>query len=52
MPPNAAVYQKYKKIKAERDRMNGQIFDTKRKKTMLEIQRDDLSRIAKLPRER
>ena len=48
MPPIAAFYPKYKKIKAELDRMNGQIFDAEHEKAKLEIQRDDLRGIARL----
>lgn len=48
MQPIAAFYPKYKKIKTELDRMNGQIFDAEREKAKLEIQRDDLRGIARL----
>lgn len=48
MPPIAAFYPKYKKIKAELDRMNGQIFDAEHEKAKLEIQCDDLRGIARL----
>ena len=48
MPPDAAVYQKYVKVKDELDRQNKQIFEADRERSNLEIQLSDLRGIARL----
>ena len=48
MPPDAAVYLKYAKVKDELDRQNKQIFAAERERGNLEIQLSDLRGIARL----
>ena len=48
MPPDAAVYLKYVKVKDELDRQNKQIFEAERERGNLEIQLSDLRGIARL----
>ena len=48
MPPDAAVYLKYAKVKDELDRQNKQIFEAERERGNLEIQLSDIRGIAKL----
>lgn len=48
MPPYAAIYLKYVKVKDELDRQNKQIFEAERERGNLEIQLSDLRGIARL----
>ena len=48
MPPDAAVYLKYAKVKDELDRQNKQIFEAERERGNLVIQLSDLRAIARI----
>lgn len=52
MPPDAAVYPKLKRIKAELDKQNGIIFKAERERNLLEIEREDLRGISRRTKKR